>query len=87
MARIKIDTSRPLQLMAIDGPQVHVGSAGERVIGLAFQTMKFGTKETIPIELAMLPERAAVLLQLLQELRDRGMLPDVPGSVSQHWRQ
>jgi hypothetical protein len=77
---------RNLQLMAIDGPDMRIGKSGdESIIAVAFQTVEFGTQETIAIEVAMLPERAAILLRLLEELRDRGAVPNAPpGILSRH---
>ena len=72
--------------MAFSNPTIRVQERPEIIIGIALQSAEFGTRETIPIELAMTPERAAVLLRLLQDLDDRGMLPDAPGPVSQHRR-
>jgi hypothetical protein len=76
MARIKIDTSKPLQLMMTSNAEIRIAPEPEVVIGLAFDAHRFATQEKISIELAMLPERAAVLLLQLQELQARGILPD-----------
>jgi hypothetical protein len=73
--------------MLVDNPTARVGSAGETVIGLTFRTVEFGTKKEAPIELTMLPERAAVLLRLLEELRDRGIVPEAAVEVSMHRHQ
>jgi hypothetical protein len=76
VARIKVDTSKPFQLMMTSNAEIRIAEQPEIIIGLAFEAHRFATKEKIPIELAMLPERAAVLLLQLQELQARGILPD-----------
>src|SRR5438874_1754530 len=86
-AIIKLDDFEPLQVMAFGEPTIRFETQPEPLIALVFETKQFGTKTSIPIQVAMLPERAAVLFRLLEELRDRGMLPDAPGEVSHHWHQ
>ena len=72
--------------MAVGVPHLAVQERPEVIIGLGLETAKFGTSESTPADLAMTPEFAAILLRLLQGLQERGMLPDAPGSVSQHRR-
>jgi hypothetical protein len=84
---IKLDDFKPLQLMAFGDPKILFKTEPESIIALAFETKQFGKETSIPIQLAMIPERAAALLRLLEDLRDRGMLPDAGGEVEQRWRQ
>ena len=76
MANIKIDISKPLHLMITSNAAIAITNQPETLIGLIFEATRFATKEKISIELALLPERAAVLLLQLQDLQGRGLVPD-----------
>ena len=80
---MQIDSTPPLPLMAIDHPYVRASTTAEPVIVISFETKRVESEVYIPIELTMTPERAAVLLQLLQELRDRGIVPEIVGQIAE----
>lgn len=54
-----------------------------KLIGLVFQAAPVGTKtpRMSEVQILLMPDRAAILLRLLLEMRDRGILPPAPGSV------
>jgi hypothetical protein len=81
---MSIDTATPLPLMVVDDPHITAAQTTEPpLIVISFQTVRVETKESNPIALCLMPRHAAMLLNLLQDLRGRGLVPEIGGQVSE----